>query len=220
MTQLWDTAYEGKVSRACAPTYRKHQRKPRVGHLPSPQMPKHSPRCQSSQRHQRGSYRHTVALQRTGRTTRGSADPSAPGSRSSDGHRNQAHQTGCSDWRTRAPSVDIPEHLTAATAYWNSPKDYQRGQVTRFAIQFIRRTSLRGTCLCCWRCTTSACASIDMVRPCFLRTENRKESKQRDSARNGDSVVDCPAHADRPRTPRGVGGVRKRKGQPRTVALE
>ena len=46
------------------------------------------------------------------------------------------------------------------------------------------------------------------------------ESKWRESAKNDGRVVDCPAHADRYRTPRGVGGSRKKKGQPRTVALE
>ncbi len=71
-----------------------------------------------------------------------------------------------------------------------------------------------------WFVSASACANIGAVLQCFLRTENRKESKWRESAKNDGRVVDCPAHADRYRTPRGVGESRKKKGQPRTVALE
>lgn len=136
-----------------------------------------SPRCQSLQRHQRGSYHHIVALQRTGRTTRGIADSSAPAPGRSDGHRNQAHQTEYPDWRTRVLSVGVPVHLTAATAYITPLKDCQRCRATRFANQFIRGTALRDTRLCCWQDSMFACACIHSVRPCFLRTENRKESK-------------------------------------------
>ena len=50
-------------------------------------------------------------------------------------------------------------------------------------------------CLCHLHCSSAL----------FLRTENRKESKWRELARNGGRVVDCPAHADLSCTPRGMG---------------